>query len=180
VEKNRIDNFSRIAAQVPAKQTELISTLFGLESFTEFVRNFTVEIDEKYIDLIGKKATELAKKRQELSGAEKQIETNTAELHAISTEEQQLAIKYQQGLTFSQMVFELDGSEEIPGAIRQLETELLQPKSAKNNLTTAAFEELSNNISINITQLEGKQQELTAASLQLSFKQLYEAISQVC
>jgi DNA sulfur modification protein DndD len=78
------------------------------------------------------------------------------------------------------MVFELDGSEEIPGAIRQLETELLQPKSAKNNLTTAAFEELSNNISINITQLEGKQQELTAASLQLSFKQLYEAISQVC
>jgi DNA sulfur modification protein DndD len=52
VEKNRIDNFSRIAAQVPAKQTELISTLFGLESFTEFVRNFTVEIDEKYIDLL--------------------------------------------------------------------------------------------------------------------------------
>jgi DNA sulfur modification protein DndD len=179
VEKNRIDNFSRIAAQVPAKQTELISTLFGLESFTEFVRNFTAEIDEKYIDLIGKKATELVKKRQELSGAEKQIETNTAELLAISTEEQQLAIKYQQGLTFSQMVFELDGSEEIPGVIRQLETELLQPNSAKNNLTTAALEELSNNISNNITQLEGKQQELTAASQQLSFKQLYEAISQV-
>ena len=40
VEKNRIDSFSRIAAQAPAKQAELISTLFGLESFNEFVRKF--------------------------------------------------------------------------------------------------------------------------------------------
>ena len=38
VEKNRIDNFSRIAAQAPAKQTELISTLFGLDAFTDFIR----------------------------------------------------------------------------------------------------------------------------------------------
>ncbi|MCV5941568.1 chromosome segregation protein SMC, partial [Escherichia coli] len=37
VEKNRIDSFSRIAAQAPAKQMELISTLFGLDSFNEFV-----------------------------------------------------------------------------------------------------------------------------------------------
>ena len=41
VEKNRIDSFSRIAAQAPAKQSQLISTLFGLELFTEFVGNFT-------------------------------------------------------------------------------------------------------------------------------------------
>lgn len=54
VEKNRIDSFSRIAAQAPAKQTELISTLFGLESFTGFVQNFTLEIDDRYIDLTGK------------------------------------------------------------------------------------------------------------------------------
>src|SRR5690606_37093816 len=68
VEKNRIDSFSRIAAQAPAKQTELISTLFGLDSFAEFVRNFTAEIDVRYIDTVGRKATLLAQKQQSLSG----------------------------------------------------------------------------------------------------------------
>ncbi|MBI9113006.1 AAA family ATPase [Maridesulfovibrio ferrireducens] len=37
VEKNRIDNFSRIAAQAPSKQGELISTLFGMDVFNNFV-----------------------------------------------------------------------------------------------------------------------------------------------
>ncbi len=49
VEKNRVDNFSRIAAQAPSKQSELISTLFGLDAFTEFVRNFTDTMDGRYI-----------------------------------------------------------------------------------------------------------------------------------
>ena len=63
VEKNRIDSFSRIAAHLPARQTALISTLFGLDSFNDFVRGFSDEIDDKYIDLIGEKATQLAKKQ---------------------------------------------------------------------------------------------------------------------
>ena len=62
VEKNRIDSFSRIAAQTPAKQTELISTLFGLDAFTEFVHNFTDTMDGRYIDLEGVKGKELVKK----------------------------------------------------------------------------------------------------------------------
>ena len=67
VEKNRIDNFARIAAKTPAKQAELISTLFGLDAFTEFVHNFTVDIDQRYIDQEGEKAKQLALKRQELA-----------------------------------------------------------------------------------------------------------------
>ncbi|MCV6071929.1 hypothetical protein OFP26_40765, partial [Escherichia coli] len=66
VEKNRIDSFSRIAAQAPAKQMELISTLFGLDSFNEFVKNFSPEIDGKYIDLVGEKSVQLNLKRQTL------------------------------------------------------------------------------------------------------------------
>ncbi|MFR0433179.1 AAA family ATPase, partial [Escherichia coli] len=56
IEKNRIDSFSRIAALAPAKQAELISTLFGLDTFNDFVRNFTSDIDARYIDLTGVKA----------------------------------------------------------------------------------------------------------------------------
>ena len=80
VEKNRIDSFSRIAAQAPAKQTELIATLFGLEAFTEFVRNFTSEIGAQYIDLQGQLALRLAQKQQGLQGARQQIQASAIEL----------------------------------------------------------------------------------------------------
>jgi DNA repair exonuclease SbcCD ATPase subunit len=70
VEKNRIDNFSRIAAQAPAKQTELISTLFGLDAFTDFVRNFTDTIDGKYIE---NDISELETKQDELSKSSQQV-----------------------------------------------------------------------------------------------------------
>lgn len=179
VEKNRIDSFSRIAAQAPAKQTELISTLFGLESFTDFVRNFTPEIDTRYIDLIGAKATLLTQKRQALSGAEQQIKLNTEELQRIAMEEQNLANEYRENANFSQMVLELNGDDEKPGLIQQLEYELQQPISTKSNLSSAPLEELCKSIVANVTDLEKKQQELASVSQQVSFKQLYEAVSQV-
>ena len=68
VEKNRIDSFSRIAAQAPAKQTELIATLFGLETFAEFVRNFTSEVAGQYIDLYGQLAFRLAQNNKGYKG----------------------------------------------------------------------------------------------------------------
>jgi DNA sulfur modification protein DndD len=178
VEKNRIDSFSRIAAHPPAKQTELISILFGLESFTEFVRNFTNEIEEKYIDLIGKKTTVLQKKRESLSNAEQQIKFHTTELEQITSEEEQLAAKYKKDITFNDMVIELNGTSEIPGAIRKLEEELQQAVLAKRNLTMAGLEELNRSIEILVSELEGKQQELNVASQELSFKQLLSMLLQ--
>lgn len=179
VEKNRIDSFSRIAAQAPAKQTELISTLFGLDSFNEFVRNFTTEIDGKYIDLVGVKAVLLAQKRQALAGAQQQIATNNEELQKLVTEEQTLANQYREGAEFAQMVLELNGNEQEDGAIKKLETELQQPIASKSNLTSTALETLGNSIATNISQLTPKQQELGNASQQVSFKQLYEAVTEV-
>jgi hypothetical protein len=56
VEKNRIEDFSRIAAKAPAQQEKLIAILFGLAPFNEFVKGFNAEIDtDKHIDIIGKK-----------------------------------------------------------------------------------------------------------------------------
>ncbi|AQT62166.1 AAA family ATPase [Cellvibrio sp. PSBB023] len=179
VEKNRIDSFSRIAAQAPAKQTELISTLFGLESFTEFVRNFTTEIDTRYIDLTGVKAALLTQKRQALSGEEQQIKSNTDELEKIAKEEQSLASQYREKANFNQMVFELNGDNETPGLIQRIESELQQPISAKSSLSTALLENLGNSIVVNIAELVKKQQELASESKQVSFRQLYEAVSQV-
>ncbi|MDD5272812.1 MAG: AAA family ATPase, partial [Methylovulum sp.] len=101
VEKNRIDNFSRLAAHLPARQAELISTLFGLDSFNDFVRGFSEKIDDKYIDLIGKKSLALSEKKQSIIGKKQTIDNNNITLKSLLTEEQTLADKYQQGITFT-------------------------------------------------------------------------------
>jgi DNA sulfur modification protein DndD len=110
VEKNRIDSFSRIAAQAPVKQTELISILFGLESFNEFVRKFTTEIDPRYIDLVGEKSIKLVQKSKVLEGSKQQIAIANAELQRLDTEEQVIANQYREGCNYSQMVIELYGN----------------------------------------------------------------------
>ncbi len=179
VEKNRIDNFSRIAAQAPSKQTELISTLFGLEAFTDYVRNFTTEIDERYIDIQGEKTKLLAQKRLELSSAEQIKINNIAELETITQEELALAQRYKNNFSFNLMVSEIIGTTDSLGAIHQLEKELQTPVPLKSNLTTSALDILINNIQVNINQLNSQQQELGSYSQQISFKQLYEAVIQI-
>jgi DNA sulfur modification protein DndD len=179
VEKNRIDSFSRIAAQTPAKQTELISTLFGLDSFNDFVRNFSAEIDDRYIDLIGVKAKALTLKRQSLAGSELQRKTNTEELKNLDAEEITLASQYREGITFAQMVIELRGDDESTGRIKIIESELQQPLATKSQLSGASLQVLQQSICNDLANISAKQQALTEAGQQVSFKQLYEAVSQV-
>ncbi len=176
VEKNRIDNFSRIAAQLPAKQTELISTLFGLDSFSEFVRNFTSEIDGRYIDLVGVKGQQLFQKQQVLAGSHQTVKENTEELTALSQKEAALANQYTQGMTFTELVTTL-GSAESPGAIATLEAEIQQPIAVKTGLTVAALLSQKQLIESNQSALTTKERELAASSTGLSFKQLYTAVS---
>lgn len=103
VEKNRIDNFSRVAAQIPSKQTELISTLFGLEKFSDFVHNFTDSMD-RYIDLEGAKFKELKLKQEEIIGNQQQLKMSIPEeLEKLDNKESVLAEEYRKNCKFSQM-----------------------------------------------------------------------------
>lgn len=179
VEKNRIDSFSRIAAQAPAKQTELIATLFGLEAFTEFVRNFTSEIGGQYIDLQGQLILRLAQKQQGLQGAHQQIQISATELERVAAEELTLANSYRPGISFEQLIVELNGNSQAPGRIAQLEAELQQPPPPKSNLSSDTFEAIGNEASALVNELRQSQQQLAGASQQVSFKQLYEAVVQV-
>ncbi|WP_287125398.1 AAA family ATPase [Desulfobacter sp.] len=180
VEKNRIDSFSRIAALAPAKQTELISTLFGLDAFTEFVRNFTDMMDTRYIDLEGVKAIELAKKRGVLAGYQQQLTTTIPEeIQNIEKEEKELAKEYREDCAFSDMVAEINGTADKIGLTKQLEDELQKQLPQKSNVTAANLEELTQSIETNVNELEAKQDELSKASQDVSFKQLYEAVTRV-
>ena len=93
VEKNRIDQFSRMAAFAPAKQTELIATLFGLDAFNEFVKGFSAEIKNEHIDLEGVKQKELDKKSLEIESAKKTIVENDKSIEELVKTENELADK---------------------------------------------------------------------------------------
>lgn len=180
VEKNRIDNFSRIAAQAPAKQTELISTLFGLDAFTDFVGNFTGSMDGKYIDVEGIKAKELTKKREALAGHQQQLSTTTPEeIQSVDTAEKELVLRYREGCTFTEMVAEINGSEEEVGLVKQLEAELQKQLPPKFNLSSTDLDALKLSIENDLSELERKQDELSKVSQQISFKQLYEVVTKV-
>jgi len=175
VEKNRIDNFSHIAAHSPARQTELISTLFGLDSFNDFVRGFSAEIDERYIDLIGVKGSQLEKKRLVLEGDKKTIEASTQALKQLPTEEQTLADKYQKDISFADFVIAL-GRHEQPGKIQQLEAELQQSLPTLSGLKHTDLLQARTDVEKAVTDLKAKETELAGYSEELSYKQLYQAV----
>jgi DNA sulfur modification protein DndD len=175
VEKNRIDSFSRIAAHVPAKQTELISSLFGLDSFYDFVKNFSREIDERHIDLLGKKGLQLKAKQQELEVYGLTIKNNNQSLVTKTDMEVELAHQFKADTTFDQLVVLL-GSEETPGEIQRLEVELLHKQPSLAGLTTKSLEASKIEVETTHEKLTAKLGELAKASEGLSFKQLYGAL----
>ena len=175
VEKNRIDSFSRIAAHLPARQTALISTLFGLDSFNDFVRGFSAEIDDKYIDLNGKKATLLAIKQLSLEGDTQTIEANTKSLTQLATEEQTLADKYQKDMPFANLVLAL-GTVDQPGEIQEIEEELQQSAPTLSGLKHVALLQTKVDVEKAITDLKAKETTLAGYSEELSYKQLYQAV----
>jgi DNA sulfur modification protein DndD len=175
VEKNRIDNFSRIASYAPAKQSELISTLFGLEKFYDFARNFSDEIKPEYIDTIGKQAQALALKQRTLEAYKLTKKTNEELLAELTAKELTLSSQFNEGSTFSAMIAAL-GSLESPGEIQALNTELLQGVRTITGLSVQTLETASLMIATINKNLTVKIKELAEVSQSLSFKKLYEAV----
>ncbi|AMO54472.1 hypothetical protein GZ77_23205 [Endozoicomonas montiporae] len=176
VEKNRIDNFSRIAAHAPSKQTALISTLFGLDSFNGFVKGFSSEISERHIDLTGKKSLELQDKRKALDVHYKTIQEAHQQLDCLVESETELANQFGQGTSFSNMIVSL-GTSSKPGLIKNLEDDLQKPLPRITNLTEKKLTNSINTVGLTIRSINIKNKELIKVSSELSFKQLYSAIS---
>jgi len=175
VEKNRIDNFSRIAAHAPAKQSEIISSLFGLESFNDFVKNFSRELDERHIDLVGKKSELLKQKQQGLEIHKLSIEGSNEALVTQMENEAKLANQYKKDTTVSQMAVDL-GTDENPGLIQVLDSELQQKQPQLTGLTIELLDLNKVKVESSYQKLTDKFVELSKASEGLSFKQLYGAV----
>lgn len=178
VEKNRIDDFSRIAAKMPAQQNKLIATLFGLGPFDEFVKGFSSEIDEKYIDLVGKKAVELRSKKETLKANEETIKSADAVRKELADKEQVQANTVKGGMPFSEFVQYL-GTPENPGRIQELEG-LLEGDSPKIiGVTKKALVNQRNGVDTAAKQVVEVQRELYSKKNEVSFRDLYNAVSKL-
>jgi hypothetical protein len=99
------------------------------------------------------------------------------ELQDLDKEEETLGRTYREGCSFIQMVMELNGTEGKDGLIKTFETELRTPIAVKSNQTLAGLNGMRISINTNVRVLKEKEGEIEAVSNQVSFKQLYEAIS---
>lgn len=174
IEKNRIDDFARLAAKTQGERARLIATLFGVDRFDEFVRDFNETLEGRIVVEGGKrKALETA--RQNLKADEALVQEETAKRESLNRGGDAIANKFKPGCSFEEMVAEL-GTPEHPGRLLYLDRRLEEPHAEAINLKVYDLEaslKLATTTLGNLTDLD-RQLELRRG--EVSFKQLFLAL----
>jgi len=183
IEKNRIDAFARISATTPKDQLARISSLFGLDTFNDFVNGFTDEFDDRYIKLVNSKQMEFDEevKKQEASKTrlieiEKVIANIPEEVKPLIEEigndqikDIHMLIKYLSGE---------DGSSGIIGDLQQIKAEKIML-----DLDIKIVDILKETYGIlieKISELQRQREKFAGLSSEVNFKDLYSAILLIC
>lgn len=116
IEKNRLDDFARIAARTPGDQRQLIATLFGVDQFSEFVRGFNPTLDDN-LNLSGIKSLTLAARRTQLAAAEQLIRSNPEKLAQMDRDEAALAERIWPGKSYAEICDWLFGNAQTQGRL---------------------------------------------------------------
>jgi len=192
IEKNRISDFSRISANTPAGQKGLLSILFGLEDFNKFAMHFTSNFSE-YIDMKGKKKSELDIKKQEIAESEIKIKTAKENLEKLDEETTAFVLKSELGKTFEEIEVFLNGSKakdavEIEdkekksheGRVKNIEQELSKPISDKHYMKNGLT--ITESIAALETTIKGykeKETEYEKKKDAVTYKKLYSAVTEL-
>lgn len=123
IEKNRLDDFARIAARTPGDQRQLIATLFGVDQFSEFVRGFNPSLDQDLM-LAGPQASLLAQRRLQLVSSEQTIAAYPQRIAGIDEQERALAQRMTPGATYSACVDWLLGTPQQQGRLLYVRAQL--------------------------------------------------------
>lgn len=175
IEKNRLDDFARIAARTPGDQRQLIATLFGVDQFSEFVRGFNPSLDQDLM-LIGPQAAELELRRQQLSRSEEVIASCAQRAAMIGHAEQALAQRMQPGATYRACVDWLLGTEQQQGRLPYVQGRLNATPPVVHEVTQAKLEILLNE-TFRVQALWQESSGLLAArATDVSYANLYEAV----
>ena len=174
IEKNRIESFARIAARTPAQANELISALFGLSSFNDFVGNFPAAIQGK-LNLASPVKDEMQGKIVELNGANERLQRSTEVLAGFDADLARIAEEYKQDCTTAQLR-ELIGSEQQPGRLQHLIAAADEITPAQSGLRTRAFKTLFLQLRRNLRSQRHCKAQLSSMAGQISFKRLFETV----
>lgn len=174
IEKNRIDNFSRIAAKTAGEKKDLIASLFGMEQFHDFVANFNESLDAQ-LGLNTPRQQELATRRAGLQRDQATIDGEAEALQLIACQEEAYAGEFNVGLSYAQLL-SLIGTDEMPGRLHELTTHLDNPGPVLYGVS-------STNLLNAYRLVDSKQQRLIESSTKLaaktgetSFQNLYTAV----
>jgi DNA sulfur modification protein DndD len=177
IEKNRIDDFSRIAATTPSQQTKLIAALFGIEEFDEFVRGFNADIS-LYIPTESTSATEMERLVSSLKAHQRTLDNQADALSAQTQQESELANSYRENSTLCEVIEEL-GTADNPGKIQQLQEQIRAASIAPTGFSLAELNSCLGELDELYQQKTPLLSELSLRSGEVTYRKLYEAITQL-
>ncbi|HBN8144562.1 TPA: AAA family ATPase [Pseudomonas aeruginosa] len=175
IEKNRLDDFARIAARTPGDQRQLIATLFGVDQFSEFVRGFNPSLDQDLM-LVGAQASQLAQRRLQLANSEQTITAYPQKIAGVEGLEHALAQRMSPGATYQVCVDWLLGTPQQQGRLPYVQAQLDAVPPAIHEVTKAQLQALL----AEAYRLQGLWQEssgqLASRAGEVSYSKLYEAV----
>jgi hypothetical protein len=178
IEKNRLDDFARIAAKTPGDQKLLIATLFGVEQFANFVKGFNTELNGNLM-LLGPKAQELAQKKLALTASNQVIEQFELRKAALNEEAIQVAAAFDKTKSFAELRAWLRGTAEQPGRLAEVTKALDKPRAKIFDITEAALQAFFGAVRSTGVQLGQIRTTLQQRTGEVSFSQLYKAVSEL-
>ncbi|HEY0847152.1 MAG TPA: AAA family ATPase [Noviherbaspirillum sp.] len=174
IEKNRIDNFSRIAAKTAGEKKDLIASLFGMEQFHDFVANFNESMDGQ-LSLIAARQQELTTRRAALQRDQATVDGETEAVQAIALEEAAYAEAFETGLTYAQLLA-LIGSEQAPGRLHYLNAQLDSPTPVLYGVSSAKLIAAYHAVENEQKRFDDVDARLASKTGETSFQSLYNAV----
>jgi energy-coupling factor transporter ATP-binding protein EcfA2 len=175
IEKNRLDDFARIAARTPGDQRQLIATLFGVEQFSEFVRGFNPSLDPDLM-LTGPMAAQLVERRQQVASSEQAIAAHPQKIIDIELQENALAQRMSPGATYQACVEWLEGTPLQQGRQPYVQALLDAVPPPVYGITQSQLETLLNEAYRLQAIWQEASRELGTRATEVSFAKLYEAV----
>lgn len=175
IEKNRLDDFARIAARTPGDQRQLIATLFGVDQFSEFVRGFNPSLDQDLM-LVGAQASQLAQRRLQLANSEQTITAYPQKIAGVEGLERDLAQRMSPGATYQVCVDWLLGTSQQQGRLPYVQAQLDAVPPTIHEVTQAQLQaSLAEAYRLQSLWQESSEQ-LAARAGEVSYAKLYEAV----
>lgn len=175
IEKNRLDDFARIAARTPGDQRQLIATLFGVEQFSDFVRGFNPSLDQDLM-LEGEQAELLRQSRLQLANSEQVIANYPSKIASVEARELALARCMSVDATYEVCINWLLGTSQQQGRLAYLQEQLDAVPPPVHEVTQAQLQALLAEAYRTHGLWKESSNELTARATEVSYEKLYNAV----